>query len=72
MPSGQRELDSDEFDDEVNETPNVVQPGWKVSDAPADKGRAGWNEQGSIQIEKQEPAQTLIQKQASASGEDRT
>lgn len=34
--SGQRELDSDEMDEEMmDEHQNVVQPGWKVTDAAA-------------------------------------
>ena len=33
-PTGQRELDSDEFEEELTgESPTVVQPGWKISDA---------------------------------------
>ena len=32
--SGQRALDSDEFDDELTgESPSMVQPGWKISDS---------------------------------------
>ena len=33
-PTGQRELDSDEFEEEMTEeSPSLVQPGWKISDA---------------------------------------
>ena len=53
-PTGQRELDSDEFEEELTgESPTVVQPGWKISDGRPEakpqqeesKGRerAGWN-----------------------------
>ena len=46
--SGQREIDSDEMDDEMmDEHSSMVQPGWKISDeqpASERKDRANWGE----------------------------
>ena len=52
--SGQRELDSDEMDEELMDEHNLVQPGWKISDeaypdtnAKAQQ-RAGWAKRESV------------------------
>ena len=50
--SGQRDLDSDEFDDEMTgESPSMVQPGWKISDSDS-KTTAGETDKSSKQRSK--------------------
>ena len=52
--SGQRELDSDEMDEELMDEHNLVQPGWKISDESSPdtnakaQQRAGWAKRESV------------------------